>query len=155
MTALLQRSLPLRVQIRLPMMDIAGVRGALGVSEHEVLELIEQGSGLSWAWDISTRAAQRREVRVLARCVTDLQRDAVTELSFDDVVSIIFGRSRPFLWGKEIFRAFNCTSDHVMNLVVEDSLQRLPDTDWRRGPGGSPCVAWASAVQFLKQRRLP
>jgi len=172
-TTAVQRSLPLRVQLRLPMVDIAAVRAALGVNEDEVLDLIEDGQ-LAWAWDISTKGTGKAEMRIFARSVSAYQnaqgglRSVANEFTFDEVVHFVFGLSRPWLWGREIARAFNCSSEHVLNLVREGSLKLLPGhmvpngkpfrqdagtLGWRRGPGGSPCVAYESVLRFLKARR--
>jgi len=173
----IQRSLPLRVALRLPMLDVAAVRAALGVNEDEVLDLIQEGH-LAWAWDIATKAAEKAETRIFARSVSAYQnseygpRSVANELTFDEVVALAFtGRAndRPWLWGREITRAFNCSSEHVLNLIREGSLSLLPghvvpksqipnrksQIGWRRGRGGSPCVSWVSAVEFLRRRRLP
>lgn len=176
-----QRLLPLRVQLRLPMVDVAAVRAALGVSEDEVLQLIDDGE-LAWAWDIASRDAKKREVRVLAQSVVSYQSSVANgALSFDQVVAIVFRRqqlaainqppTRPWLWGREIVHAFNCGSEHVFNLLREGSLKLLPghvvptansqpathnpqNLGWRRGPGGMPCVSYESAVEFLNRRRI-
>ncbi len=176
-----QRSLPLRVQLWLPMVDVAAVRAALGVNEDEVLDLIEDGQ-LAWAWDISTEAAEKAEVRILARCVREYQmfgdKDRLAggnprDITFEEVVQIVFPghQTRPWVWGRELARAFNCSSDHVLNLIRGGSLCLLPGhvvpkavprstpnhqpatIGWRRGPGGSPCVALESVLRFLKERR--
>lgn len=147
------------------MMAISAVRDALEEDENTIDDLIRDG-WIGWAWDIKTRAATRREVRVLARCVADVKphlvhytgwNPAPEELpgySLGQVVGMLFGKERPFVTGKEFYRAFNCDSGHMINLVLEKSLARLPQTDWRRGPGGSPVIGWASLVRFIEERRI-
>lgn len=184
-----QRSLPLRVHLRLPMLDIAAVRAALGVGEDDVLNLIEDGH-LAWAWDIATKGAVKAEMRILAQTVVSYQQALVNgvrtdELPFAEVVKIVFigAHQRPWLWGRELVRAFNCSSEHVLNLIREGSLNLLPGHSvpgaagpgsrvsrlgpapdpkskmldpvpgWRRGPGGSPCVALESVLRFMRERR--
>jgi hypothetical protein len=166
-TAPAQRQLPLRdARITQRMMVVSSVRDALGVDEGTVGAMIEDG-WLGWAWDIATASVVRREVRVLARCVQDVKPfadlyegsqpvpDVLPQYSAGQVITTIFGAERPWIWGKEFYRAFNCDSGHMINLVLEGTLKRLPRTDWRRGPGGSPAIAWASVVEFVSQRRMP
>lgn len=164
MTApIVQRELPLRIPLWIPTLTLAGARGSLGVSEDAILVMIEEGE-IPWAWNIARRGATRSELRILAACLpnTEARRP---ELKLDQVVRLILGAKRPFVWGKDFYRAWNCDSQHVMNLVKEESLQTLPnhvrpdasgnkaELAWRRGPGGSPCITWNSAVEFIKTRR--
>jgi hypothetical protein len=159
------------------MVDIAAVRAALGVNEDDVLNLIDEGH-LAWAWDIATKQATKAEMRILARSVSAYQnaeqglRGVSNEFTFEEVAAFVLGgQHRPWLWGRELSRALNCSSEHVLNLVREGSLKLLPghmvpngqrrtganrgngEIGWRRGPGGSPCVAYESVLRFLKERK--
>jgi hypothetical protein len=56
------------------------------------------------------------------------------------------------LRGTEIARCFSCLSQHVLNLIKDNSFRTV---NLRRGPKASPLVTRASVVEFLKKRRLP
>jgi hypothetical protein len=156
-----QLKLPLRLLVRTPMLTLAGARGALGIGEDDIRDMIESAE-LPWAWDISTKGAGRTELRILAACVEHAQKDLLSrtspvgppEINEADVIRLLYGEERPWLWGKEFHRAWNFDRRHLFNLIFDGSLQLLPRTRWRRGPGGSPCVTWNSAVEFLRARKL-
>ena len=59
--------------------------------------------------------------------------------------------AEPVLWGTEIAQCFSCNSQHVRNLIQENSLQAVKV---RRGPKASPMVTRASVVDFLRKRRI-
>lgn len=146
-----QLPLPLRIPVWIPTLTLAGARGALGVSEDEVRGMINDGE-IGWAWNIATRGAARVELRILAAALPDLTQPP--DLALDSVVRLVYGPQRPWVWGKDFYRAWNCDSGHLFNLLKDRSIKILPKTDWRRGRGGSPCVTWNSAVEFLKNRRV-
>ena len=158
---LTQLKLPLRLLVRTPMLTLAGARGAMGISEDDIRDMISDGE-LPWAWDISTKGAGRTELRILAACVDHAQKDLLSGsgtgvspvIEEADVIRLLYGEERPWIWGKEFHRAWNFDRRHLFNLIFDGSLQLLPRTRWRRGPGGSPCVTWNSAVDFLRKRKL-
>jgi hypothetical protein len=149
-----QISLPLRgVELRLATLPLAGVRAALAEDEGEILNMIDDGR-LEWAWNIGRANCDRREIRILARCVRDLQREEKSTVTLPEVIKVVLGPEKPFIWGNAWRRSWNCDSGHCLNLIADGDLVTLKNTDWRRGPGGSPCITWASAVRFLETRRL-
>src|ERR1051325_3547560 len=162
--AIVQRELPLRIPLWIPTLTLAGARGSLGVSEDAILRMIEEGD-ISWSWNIATRGATRRELRLLAACLPAADGGPKPELKLDQVVRLVLGAKRPFIWGKHFYRAWNFDSQHLFNLIRDGSLQILSNhaapkeakdeahVGWRRGPGGSPCITWNSAVEFLKTRK--
>lgn len=57
----------------------------------------------------------------------------------------------PVLRAAELSRCFSCNSQHMLNLIKAGALQAV---NLKRGPKASPLVTRASAVEFLKQRRI-
>ncbi len=57
----------------------------------------------------------------------------------------------PILQGTEVARCFSCLSQHVLNLIDEQTLQAV---NLRRGPKASPLVTRSSVIKFLKERRM-
>lgn len=55
------------------------------------------------------------------------------------------------LCGTEVARCFSCMSQHVTNLIKENSLRTV---EMRRGVKASPLVLRASVVEFLQKRRM-
>ena len=57
----------------------------------------------------------------------------------------------PILQGTEIAQSFSCLSQHVLNLISEQSLQAV---NLRRGPKASPLITRSSVIKFLRERRM-
>ncbi|MDB6111298.1 MAG: hypothetical protein JWR69_3048 [Pedosphaera sp.] len=163
-----QRNLPLTVQIRMPLLDVAAVRGALGVDEDDVLLLIEDRV-LPWAFNIAVKCGVqkmgewsertlRREIRVLSKCVTQYQSiggyKAAKRIEWPEALRLILPNDKPFLLGTELEQAFICSNELVIDLVKSRQLDLMPGTDYRRGRGGSPVITRASVERFLKARRI-
>jgi hypothetical protein len=66
----------------------------------------------------------------------------------------VFPAPRPAITAFEISRAWNASPDHILNLCWARHLSLVKGTRCRRGRGGSPLVVTASAVEFLRQRRM-
>lgn len=138
------------VHLTLP---LSGARVLLARDDDQLHELIELGR-LEWVWNIATPEARNRELRFLVaelRGFSDL-RSPISDLPA--VIGRLLGEEKPFVDGTAFRRAFNCDSDHVLNLIRAGTLAVLPNTSWRRGPNGTPAIAWASAVRFVKERKL-
>ena len=41
----------------------------------------------------------------------------------------------------------------MINLVEDKTLDLVPGTTYGQGRGCTPCITWASALQFLHDRR--
>jgi hypothetical protein len=57
----------------------------------------------------------------------------------------------PVLRGTEVAQCFSCLSQHVLNLLKEQTLRTV---NLRRGPKASPLITRVSLVEFLKARRM-
>ncbi|MDB6109171.1 MAG: hypothetical protein JWR69_921 [Pedosphaera sp.] len=155
----IQRKLPLTVEVRIPLMDVAAVRGVLGAefNQDDVLDLIDLGL-LPWSWNLAVREAGRREIRVLAACVKHYQLTGgfrpFPDMTEAQVWKLILPHDKPFVESIDLATAFNATSDLLLDLIRAGLLQRVDGTECRRGRGGSPLVSRDSVVTFLKSRRI-
>lgn len=134
-------------------------------NEDEVLALIFDHWCLGPAWNIASKDATKRELRVLMAGVRHFKvmessrggRDAVTSkftITEARANAFIFPpHTKPFFSGLELQQAFNCKSSHIINLLDEGSLKKMPGTTWHPGRGGSPVIGREVAMKFLKDRR--
>ena len=126
-------------------------------NEDEVLALIFDEWVLGPAWNIARRGATKRVLRVLMRCVRHFKTTgsrAQREFSTAQIVSLVLPEhAKPFFTGPELQQALNCKSSHIINLLAEGSLQKMPGTDWRPGRGGSPTITRDSVIAFLTERQ--
>lgn len=152
-----QLQLPIALPISRPLLPLEVVMVLLDRNEDDVLALIDTGE-LSWAWDIRTPAADRREIRVWRDDVLrHLDRTSrgirpADPLPLDQVMTAILPHSRPEIRSTEIQRIFSCSSSHVLNLVQAGCLAGLnaPGT----GPNGFVRVTRLSVIQFLQLRTV-
>lgn len=162
-TAPVQKFLPFKVEMKLPMVKIDGARGITGLHENEIKDLIQLGK-LVWVWNIAPSfgagsgddEGKRRELRFLARELRAFATDddKPFELDLDRAILYIYGRERPYLLGRDFHRAWNCDSGTAINLLEAGAITKVPGTDYGRGRGNTPCITWASAIRFLQTRRL-
>jgi hypothetical protein len=164
-----QRELGLKLErYQLPVMDVSTAKGFLAMTEDQVLAAIEEQLALI-AWNIASPKTLRRELRILTqsvslylaknpeRCPEYYCADFCPDTAAECLLDFIDGRHaspRPWIDGKEIQRAMNCGSTHVINLVESKCLKLMPGSDYQRGPGGSPNIIRASFLQFLKTRLI-
>jgi hypothetical protein len=147
-----QKFLPLRAELRLPTVDLAGARAILDLRENEIKSLIDCGDLV--AWNIATQSSQKIERRILTVSARDFADNRKRAIEESEIIRRVYGSERPFIFGTFFFRAWNCDSGHMINLLEEGSLTKLANTDYRRGRNGTPCITWASALAFLNSRRL-
>jgi hypothetical protein len=147
----------LPVHWRLPMLDLGGARALLGLHEERIKVQIELGALI--AWDLARTGAARRQYRILAASACLWPKPHV--LPEAELILRVYGpapaapvRRFAWLWGAEFSRAWNCDCDHTVNLVRDGALSLMPRTGYGRGRGGSPRITWASAIEFLRARRL-
>ncbi len=145
-----QNYLPLRVELRLPTLTLAGARGVLGLHERLIKDQVELGRLI--AWDISRKGEGRREYRFLAASVRAW--GETKEFDEGEIIRSVYGAARPFIFGSWFCRSWNCDSGHMINLVADGTLALLPRTYYHRGRSGTPVITWSSAAEFLRSRRL-
>ena len=126
-------------------------------NEDEVLALIFDHWCLGPAWNVGSQLATKRELRVLMECVrffkTGGNRPQPKYSERQLQTLILPPHQKPFFTGLELQQAFNVKSSHLIHLIEEGSLKKMPGTDWRPGRGGSPVISRESAANFLKVRQ--
>jgi len=157
----IQKFLPIRCELRLPTVDLAGARSVTGLDENTIKLWIEAREII--AWDISRSNAAsaksdedrtRRELRILTVSARNAADGRSTTYDDDKIIRLLYGPEKPFILGRDFRRSWNCDSGHMINLVDDQVLAVVKGTDHGRGRGRTPCITWSSAVAFLKQRRL-
>ena len=146
------------VRRRKPLLTIATVAAQAGAdcgSDH-VKHAIEDGR-IAWAWRIGAGQAARSEARVLRHSAEHyaktLGRTLEPELTWLQVLAMAlpegdaFPCSRLMCW-------WSATASLGRDLIAEGSLCVVGETSARRGRGGSQLVTRASAIEFLRTRRI-
>lgn len=129
----------------------------LDVNENRVRSLIEEG-WLLWAFNIALNADGLRQWgRVLTQSVENFLAGPVgaseAESDWRTVASLIFP-AKPAIVTCELARSLNCSREQARRLISAGQFQIVPGTRCRRGPGGAAQVVTASAVEWLRKRRL-
>lgn len=130
-----------------------------GHDEDDIISLIEEGF-LAFGWNIALREKDAaREVRIFPDCMAWYSRslgNGSYERTTDDVLAALLKQNgdKPFIRGSVLRLILNCSSTHLIRLVDAKLLSLLPDTDYGRGPSGTPMVTVASVRSFLKARRM-
>ena len=127
-------------------------------AEEEIIKLIEDGR-MRWAFNIATAGASKRLVRILGQSINEyLAGQEAPPINaaedFARTMDLIFPSRHAMTRAVAVAHAWNTSRDHILNLCREGQLRVAEGSDWRRGPGGSPIVETASAIEFLKQRRV-
>ena len=147
------------ISLKRPLLSVWTVLSVTNLkSEDEVLVAIEDGQ-LLWAFNIASREAKSRLVRVLAASVQNFvegkQPPEMSEVEeWKQVERMIFPTPAPSIPAKEIALAWNCSTTHVINLCDQRLLRLAKGSPRHAGPGGSPLVDYRSVVEFLKTRRI-
>ena len=152
MNAPLQKFLPIRCDLLLPTVDLAGARSITGLHENELKAMAEAGEFP--AWNIARSVLARRELRILARSARDFAESKARDTDDDLIIRLIHGPPKPLILGRNWYRAWNCDSGHMIHLVEDNVLQLVPGTTYSQGRGCTPCLTWKSAIQFLTDRRI-
>lgn len=135
---------------------------------EDVLNLITIGS-LQWAWDVrcaknhlTGAATDRSEIRIWQKCFLDYGRMAeggwrTTSESEKEIYGSVFAKHGERIGGATVIRAaalarrWSVDSQHVARLLAEGSIEAAPE---KLGPKESPAIYCASAIEFLKMRRV-
>jgi hypothetical protein len=147
--------LGIRTVLRLPTSDLSGARAILDLHENKIKALADDGTLPAWNITRDPRGASARtERRFLTRAVRDLAEGRPVTCDEDLIVTLLYGRQRPVILGKDFSRSWNCDSGHVCNLIEDGTLQLAQGTSYGRGRGCTSEITWASALAFMRDRRL-
>lgn len=147
----IQKWLPIRCEMQLPTCDLVGARAILGKHENEIKELADADEFP--CWNIARPGSGRAERRFLTRALRDYAEGRPVNRDEDWIIRLLYGREKPFILGKYFYAAWNCDEGTASNLIEDGVLKVVPGSTYGRGRGNTPCITWASAVQFLKDRR--
>jgi hypothetical protein len=151
------RPLPGLELFRCPVVRLETIGDTLGLNEDEVLALLESGK-FEWAFNIASKGATRREIRVLTVCLChQVEAFPCPFHSIDQAIASVIPlpvNARPDCYAlpASLFRRrLACSQDLINSHIKAGELQVLPV---RRAPKESPRVRHASAVRFLRERAL-
>lgn len=157
-------------QYRAHTMSTATVRGVLGITTDEAVQLLQLGA--LWAWDLASPGSDPC-YRFLTLSVTALTRDAARELLDDctltarptpataeaaiaallkSIPSPVSSANIPWITSTRFAELFNIERTHKNDLIREGLLAQLPGTTFRKGPGGYAYLSRASVERFLTER---
>lgn len=154
----IQPTFRLNLRVHRPMMSIATALTHLeDVTEDDVVAWIEEGK-LQWAFNIASRDAKAREVRILSACIHAAQREEAFDESFEQVLARIIPpavKGKPWLTlNPQVITAIHCMPTHGIDLLLEGEFETVRNNKPKRGPNGSPLITRESFVAFLKERRM-
>ena len=136
-----------------PLLGIETCRAVIGRDEDFVMSLIESG-GLKFAFNLACPGAKRRLPRVLSLSVLDYVNGTDSQPpDVDGVLRYVLPGTNEIVRASWLGHRFSCGSTHVNGLIAARCLVEIPDAN--RLPRSTRQVTRASAVKFLKLRRLP
>lgn len=150
-TAPLQPYLSFDLPVSRPLIPLEAAMVMLDRDEDQVLYLIEAG-GLTFAWDIRSQDAERREVRVWRDCIrAHVNGDPQPELPEDQVINSFLPHTAE-VRSTQLRRIFTASQGHVQNLINQGLVCGLNEAC--TGPNGYVRVERGSIINFLRSRRI-
>ena len=174
--ATIPSSLDFGLAERRPLVPLPAVTLFLDRRPREILALIESGR-LRWAFDIRTRNARAREIRVWRDSLLEFaglklrpQPPSGDQEEFDAMMSQmlpeqeeppkpapppagvvpLIHKFEPTVSGGDVARCLSCAQGHVVNLLRD----RLLAPSSERVPQGRLLVTRSSVIEFLRRRRI-
>lgn len=124
----------------------------LDQDQDAVLALIEDGH-LAWAWDIRSREAERREVRIWRESlISHLAGHRQPDLDELTVIDSILPHFGPDIRSPQLQRLFTASQGHIGNLIDQGLIHGLNEAT--TGKNGFVRVSRDSIVNFLRRRRI-
>jgi hypothetical protein len=148
----LQLSLDLQLPTTRPLIPAEMVMVMLDRDEDQVLTMIESGA-LTWAWDIASADAERREIRVWRECMA-AELSGLPQPDPDAEAQALATVLPPGdeIRSSQLRRRWTASQGHIQHLIDQHLLQGLNAP--RRGPYGYVRISRSSAVNFLRTRRI-
>lgn len=127
-------------------------------NEDSVLEAIEAGE-LRWAFNVARPKSGKRSIRVLSQSVIEfINHTPAPRISdaeeFAQIVKGFFPMYIAAVRATKLAMAWGVSGTHISHLIDERELRLAKGSPRRKGRGGSPQIEVASAVEFLKRRRI-
>jgi hypothetical protein len=151
MPCALQLNLNLQLPASRPLIPLEAAMVMLDRDEDDILASIEMG-GLTWAWDIRSADAERREIRIWRDCiVAHLNGDRQPDAEAADPLSLIVPAGET-IRSVELRTFFTASHSHVLNLIAQGLVEGRNRA--HRGPNGFVRVSRGSVLNFLRNRRI-
>jgi hypothetical protein len=147
------------IPFRSAMISVWGAMALIGGKKpEEVIQLIEDGE-LAYAFDLAlVPNSPKREIRILCASINDylagVRQQEDSQEGFDLAMRSVFPSARPTISAADLAQAWNASPWHILNLYRANAIRLMKGSKPRRGPTGSPLVEVASAVAFLRARRV-
>ena len=161
-----QRKLPLVLDVTKPLVSLETAAAHLGggVDVDDVLLLLEAqtadaGPALDWCWNIGSKRAARAERRILTDCLRcHLSKEPQPARTWEQVLALVLPHDKAsdelYFSARRLLTFWSAGADLALDLIRERELRTFEGTKWHRGRGGEALVSRASAVEFLKRRRI-
>jgi hypothetical protein len=142
------------MHFRAALVSLDAARAVTGLSTERLECMVEDGQILYPCFDLKPRKSKKRIVRVASLAVSRLA-DNIKAAPLDlDVFlqSILPPNVNPP--ASKLQALFLLSSDSVIRLVEDKSLDLVKGTAWHPGQGGSPRILRSSVLTFLKAREI-
>jgi hypothetical protein len=115
---------------------------------------VEDGR-LLWAFDIRSRGAVKRNIRVLRPCVAAYAERCPCPLQgLAAVLDYLLPAGMKDPHATSVRRLFGCSQAHIARLIADGLLRVTVPSAARSGPSSSPKISRESLVSFLTERRF-
>lgn len=149
----MQLALPLTLPSGRPLVPLEACFVLLDRDEDEVLGEVETGK-LGWAFDLRTRGAVRREVRVWRESLLERLAGLQPQTSGSTLAVVDTFLPHRDIRLMELARWFSCSGSHITNLVRDGSLELAGDRPCHSSVAAVTRICRASVVSFLSCRRI-
>lgn len=142
-----------------PMLTTEGAMALLQCEREALLALVDTGD-LTGVLDVSAGTGAMRELRFTRHCVDEWLAGQCVPRTDEELAELVFGtfaRTAGRLKRNAARRRLLVCASTTINLTRLRGPRRLclaPGSRSRRGPGGSPEIAWPELVRFCASRRL-
>ena len=140
-----------------PLMTVSTAAAALDTTTAGVVELVDSGR-IRFAWDLAIKGARSRCLRVLARCVADLQHDRNTlpegeAAAWETVLRLILPHQRKRIPLRELASTFAASEKWALD-VAHAGVIPAEVRDETRGPNSTFWFPVDRVAEFLRDRLL-
>ena len=140
-----------------PLLAVTTVATVLDTNTRGVVELVEQGR-IRFAWDIASPGSRSRCLRILARCVADLQAgtDSFPEgdrLAWEMVLHMILPQFRERMPLREVQRLLAVTESYML-AAARAGLLPAERRQVARGPHSTYFFPTRRMAEWLQDRLL-
>lgn len=153
-----QRTLPMRIDWRAPVMTLRGVAGAFGSTEEDARFEIEEGR-FEWVWNIASVSSEKREFRVFTPSVQSRMNVLAGQPGWNNTEEYVWRKlfprrnRKPFITASEFSEGLQCTRPHTIEIAREQELV-LDGTYIKAVRGHETLLDWDCVQTFLRDVRV-